>query len=182
MSRIGRKVIDVPSGVTVTVATGKVTIKGPKGTLEVPTRPEVKVEAKGNQLSVANLGDASDRHARAYHGMTRALIQSVIAGVSKGYEENLEINGVGYNAKIQGKEVVLALGFSHPVKVPIPAGITVECPDPIKIIIRGSDKQAVGQLAARIRKLRPPEPYKGKGVKYKEETIKRKAGKAFGSA
>ena len=182
MSRIGRQSIAVPSGVTVTIVPGKVSVKGPKGSLETVTRQEVKVEVKGNQISVANLHDSRNRHARAYHGMTRALLQSMVKGVATGYEKALEIIGVGYNAKVQGKDVILALGYSHPLKITIPSGITVECPQPTQIQIKGCDKQAVGQLAAQIRKLRPPEPYKGKGVKYTTETIKRKAGKAFGSA
>ena len=182
MSRIGKQTIEVPTGVAVTVGGGKISVKGPKGTLECPLRPEVKVEVKGNHVDVTNVGEADDRHARAFHGTTRAQLAAMVKGVSAGYEKSLEIVGVGYNAKIQGKEVVLALGFANLVKVPIPTGITVENPDPTKLLIKGSDKQAVGQLAAQIRKIRPPEPYKGKGVKYANEIIKRKAGKAFGSA
>lgn len=182
MSRIGNKTIDLPAGVTVTVANQKVTVKGPKGSLDLQTRPEIKVEVKGSQLTCSNVGAESDRHARAFHGTTRARIAAMIKGVSGGYEKNLEIIGVGYNAKLQGKDIVLALGFAHTVKIAIPAGVVVECPDPTKLSIKGSDKQAVGQLAAQVRKIRPPEPYKGKGVKYTTETIKRKAGKAFGSA
>ena len=182
MSRIGKKVIDIPGGVTVSVTPGKVAVKGPKGTLEYALRPEVKVEVSGSKVSVTNVGEPGDRHARAFHGTTRAQIAALVTGVATGYEKSLEIIGVGYNAKIQGKDLVLALGFANVVKIPIPAGITVENPDPTKLTIKGADKQAVGQLAAQIRKIRPPEPYKGKGVKYTTETIKRKAGKAFGSA
>jgi len=182
MSRIGNKPIDLPTGVTVTVAAGKVSVKGAKGTLDMPLRPEVKVEVKGTQVLITNIGAHGDRHARSYHGTTRARIAGMVSGVATGYEKNLEIIGVGFNAKIQGKEVILSLGFANTVKVPIPAGITIESADPTRLSIKGSDKQAVGQIAAQIRKIRPPEPYKGKGVKYTTETIKRKAGKAFGSA
>ncbi|MCC6669700.1 MAG: 50S ribosomal protein L6 [Planctomycetes bacterium] len=182
MSRIGRLPIQIPKGVTVTLAGGKVTIKGPKGQLELVNRPEVAIESRDNVITVSSRADGLDRQAGAYHGMTRALLQNMITGVTQGYEKKLEINGVGYNAKIQGKEVILAMGFSHPVKVAIPTGIQVECPQPTQILIRGCDRQAVGELAARIRKIRKPEPYKGKGIKYDTETIRRKAGKAFGSA
>ena len=119
---------------------------------------------------------------RAYHGLTRALIQNMVIGVTAGYEKKLEINGVGYGAKVEGAAVVLTLGFSHPVSRPIPEGVTVTCPNQTTIVIEGCDKQSVGEVAASIRRLRPPEPYKGKGIKYSDETIKRKAGKAFGSA
>ena len=181
MSRIGNKIIDIPGGVTVTVSDAKITVKGPKGSLDLPGRPEIKVEVKGSQLTCLNVGTEGDREARSHHGTTRARLAAMVKGVSGGYEKNLEIIGIGYNAKLLGKDIVLALGFANTIRVPIPAGVTVECPDPTKLSIKGSDKQVVGQLAAQIRKIRPPEPYKGKGVKYSTETIKRKAGKAFGS-
>ena len=182
MSRIGKKSISIPSGVTVSCVADKVSVKGPKGELAIMHRPEVKVEVKSGTVVVESLGDERDRHARAYHGMTRALIQNMVIGVSQGYEKKLEINGVGYNAKVEGAKVVLNLGFAHPVSRPIPKEIQLTCPTPTEIIIRGCSKQQVGEVAAGIRKLRPPEPYKGKGIKYNDEVIRRKAGKAFGSA
>ena len=182
MSRIGKKPVTIPSGVTVSVDGDQVAVKGPKGELKLTKRPEVGVGVEDGQVNVERLGSERDRRARAFHGMTRALIQNMVKGVAEGYERKLEIHGVGYNAKVEGSSVVLNLGFSHSVSRPIPAGLTVTCPNQTTIIIQGCDKQQVGELAATIRKLRPPEPYKGKGIKYDDEIIKRKAGKAFGSA
>ncbi len=181
MSRIGRKPITIPGSVTVTADAGQVKAKGPKGELSLATRPEVEVNVDGNVVNVVNKGDIRDRQARAFHGMTRALIQNMVTGVSEGYERKLEINGVGYGAKVAGSDIELTLGFSHPVKKPIPPAVTVTCPSATTIVIQGCDKQQVGELAAEIRALRPPEPYKGKGIKYDDEIIRRKAGKAFGS-
>ena len=182
MSRIGKQPITIPSGVTVTADGGVVTVKGPKGQLELSQRPEVSVQVEGSQVQIDRIGDDRDRAARAYHGMTRALIQNMVTGVSQGYEKKLEINGVGYTAKVEGTNIVLNLGFSHPVTKPIPSTVTVTCPSQTQIVIQGCDKQQVGEIAAEIRKIRPPEPYKGKGIKYDTEVIRRKAGKAFGSA
>ena len=182
MSRIGRTPVTIPSGVTVKVEGRAVSVKGPKGTLEISHRPEVAVEIEGNVLVVQRTTDDSDRNGRAFHGLTRALIQNMVIGVTEGYEKKLEINGVGYNCKEQGNKLEFNLGFAHTVSVEVPKGIEVELKNPTNIAIRGCDKQIVGELAARIRKLRPPEPYKGKGIKYADEVIRRKAGKAFGSA
>jgi len=182
MSRIGKKPVVLPKGVTVTAAEGVIRVKGPKGELELPQRPEVGVEVQDDQVVVERLTDVRNRAGRAYHGMTRALIQNMVTGVHDGYEKKLEINGVGYTAKVEGSNIVLNVGFSHSVTKPIPSTVTVECPSQTQIVIRGCDKQQVGEVAAGIRKIRPPEPYKGKGIKYAEEVIRRKAGKAFGSA
>ncbi len=182
MSRIGNTPIAVPSGVTLTIKSGAVAVKGPKGELSYDLRPEVGVAVEDNQVVVSLSGQGDESSASAYHGLTRALINNMVIGVQTGYQKKLEINGVGYNAKIEGKKVVLNLGFAHTVSVDIPAAVKVECPNQTTIIITGCDKQQVGELAARIRKKRPPEPYKGKGIKYDDEVIRRKAGKAFGSA
>ncbi len=182
MSRIGKQTISIPSGVTLSVQDREVSAKGPKGELQLGLRPEVSVEVDGSTVTVGSLRPSTDKASRAYHGMTRALINNMVVGVSQGYEKKLEINGVGYNAKLEGSKVVLNLGFSHNVSVDVPAGVTVLVPSQTAITISGCDKQAVGELAAKIRKLRPPEPYKGKGIKYDTEVIKRKSGKAFGSA
>ncbi len=182
MSRIGKKPVAIPSGVTVTASAGSVAVKGPKGELSISTRPEVSVDVREQQVVVNLVADAADGSARAYHGLTRSLIQGMVTGVTDGYERKLEIHGVGYNASLEGNKLVFNLGFAHSVSVNIPRGLTVECPNQTTVIVRGCDKQQVGELAARIRKLRPPEPYKGKGIKYDDEIIHRKAGKAFGSA
>jgi large subunit ribosomal protein L6 len=182
MSRIGRTPVTIPSGVTVTVDGRAVSVKGPKGTLEIRHRPEVAVEIEGQVLTVLRTTDDGDRNGRAFHGLTRALIQNMVIGVTDGYEKTLEINGVGYNCKELGNKLEFNLGFAHTVSVDVPKGIEIALKNPTNITIRGCDKQVVGELAARIRKLRPPEPYKGKGIKYSDEVIRRKAGKAFGSA
>jgi large subunit ribosomal protein L6 len=182
MSRIGKRPVPLPKGVTVTSTGSRVSVKGPKGELALVLRPEVSVSVDASSVVVEPSGHGSEANSRAFHGMTRALIANMVVGVSAGFERKLEINGVGYNAKLQGKQIVLALGHAHPVTVDIPATVTVEVPTPTSIIVRGCDKQQVGETAARIRKLRPPEPYKGKGIKYDFEVVRRKAGKAFGSA
>jgi len=182
MSRIGKKPVAIPSGVTVTASTGSVAVKGPKGELSIDTRPEVSVDVEEKQVLVRVVASEVDGSTRAYHGLTRALIQSMVTGVTEGYERKLEIHGVGYNATLEGNKLTFNLGFAHSVSVNIPKDLTVECPNQTTVIVRGCDKQMVGELAARIRKLRPPEPYKGKGIKYDDEIIHRKAGKAFGSA
>jgi large subunit ribosomal protein L6 len=182
MSRIGKKLISLPKGVSITEASGTVSVKGPKGTLEMPMRREVGIEIEDAGVTVTNKRPPSHRQARAYHGMTRALLQNLVTGVTTGFERKLEINGVGYTVAQQGPKLVFNLGFSHPIEVPVPTDLQVEVPNQTSLVIRGCDKQRVGQLAAQIRKLRPPEPYKGKGIKYDDEVIKRKSGKAFGSA
>ena len=182
MSRIGNQPISLPKGVTVTLDGDRCVAKGPKGELQLTVRPEVEVSVDDGRVVVQRLGGERDRQARAFHGMTRALIQNMVTGVVEGYEKKLEINGVGYTAKVEGANLVLTLGFSHPVRRAIPSTLTVTCPSQTQIVIQGCDKQQVGAFAAQIRDLRPPEPYKGKGIKYHDEVIRRKAGKAFGSA
>lgn len=178
MSRIGAKLIALPSGVTVTVAGTQVSVKGPKGELSIKLLPEVSVAVDGATVKVTRKDDSAD--AKARHGLTRQLIQSMAIGVEKGYEKKLEIIGVGYKAVIKGKSITLNLGYSHPIEVAIPQSIDVVQDEKNKniLIIRGIDKQLVGQLASDIRGLRPPEPYKGKGIRYTDEFVRRKAGKA----
>ena len=179
MSRIGKMPIEVPKGVTVQVANGAVSVKGPKGQLELPLRPEVGVELEGSTLTVSARDE--ERSSRAMQGTARAIIANMVTGVSKGYEKKLEVNGVGYEAAIEGSTLVLKLGFNRPVRFPVPKTVTIEAPTPTTLLIKGIDNQQVGAVAAQIRKLRKPEPYKGKGIKYADEVIKRKAGKAFAS-
>ena len=175
MSRIGRKTVTVPSGVTAGVEGQTVKIKGPKGALQVVLPDDVAVKLEGGQIKVDPRSET--KRARAQWGTSRTLINNLIAGVTKGFEQRLEINGVGYRAAVQGKNLQLALGYSHDVIYPIPEGITIATPRPVEIVISGSDRQKVGQVAAEIRDFRPPEPYKGKGVKYADERIFRKEGK-----
>jgi large subunit ribosomal protein L6 len=177
MSRIGKQPITVPSGVDVNVAGPRVTVTGPKGQLEHDLVGGVAVEREGDTLVVTRVDDS--RSNRSLHGLQRTLVNNMVVGVSEGFAKELEIVGVGYRATSQGQDKIeLALGFSHPVHVNAPAGITFEVPAPTRIIVRGFDKQLVGQVAADIRKIRKPEPYKGKGVKYVDERILRKAGKS----
>jgi large subunit ribosomal protein L6 len=179
MSRIGKKPIEVPKGVTVSVAGGAVSVKGPKGELKLPLRPEVGIKVEGATLNVTAASE--DRQVRALQGTARAVLANMVVGVSKGYEKKLEINGVGFEAALEGKTLVLKLGFNRPVRFAVPATVTIETPTPTALVIKGIDNQQVGTVAAAIRKLRKPEPYKGKGIKYAGEVIKRKAGKAFAS-
>ncbi len=179
MSRIGKKIIDVPKGVTITSAPGKVSVKGPKGELHLAVRPEVSVAVEASKVKVTSID--AERESRSYQGTTRALIASMIEGVSKGYEKKLDVTGVGYQVVAEGKKLSLSLGFNKPVKFDVPSTVTVEVPTPTSIVIKGCDKQQVGTVAAAIRKLRKPEPYKGKGIKYSDEIVRRKAGKAFAS-
>ncbi|MEG1601991.1 MAG: 50S ribosomal protein L6 [Cloacibacillus sp.] len=176
MSRIGRKVIALPKGVEVKIDGQHVTVKGPKGSLEMDVMPKIAVVIEDGLLQVTREND--DKQVRAAHGMTRALINNMVNGVSEGFQKTLEIIGVGYRAQMQGKNLVLSLGFSHPVEVVPPAGIEFACDSPIKIAVRGIDRQLVGQVAANVRGYRPPEPYKGKGIRYTGEYVIRKAGKA----
>lgn len=176
MSRIGRKAIAIPNGVEVKVDGHHVTVKGAKGVLEMDVMPKITVAVEEGSISVGRSND--DKAVRAAHGMTRALINNMVIGVTDGFQKVLEIVGVGYRAQMQGKNLVLSLGFSHPVEVMPPAGIEFTCESPIKIVVRGIDKQLVGQVASNIRGYRPPEPYKGKGIRYAGEYVIRKAGKA----
>ena len=177
MSRIGRMPIAIPAGVTVEVAeNNKVTVKGPKGTLERTLPAEMTIEVEGAEIKVSRPNDL--KRMKSLHGLTRTLINNMVVGVSQGYEKTLEINGVGYRAQKQGKTLVLSLGYSHPVEMNDPEGIEVVCEGQNKMIVKGIDKEKVGQYAAEIRSKRGPEPYKGKGIKYAEEVIRRKVGKA----
>jgi large subunit ribosomal protein L6 len=175
MSRIGNKPIQIPDGVTVQVAPGRVSVKGPKGELSQVVSPEMKVEQDDGVLTVERPTDRGEH--RALHGLTRSLIANMVEGVTDGFERRLEIQGVGYRARLQGKALELALGYSHPVKLAAPDGIEFEVPRPTEVIVRGIDKQLVGETAAQVRKSRPPEPYKGKGVRYAGEHVRRKVGK-----
>ncbi len=177
MSRIGRAPITVPSGVEVTIAGRQVTVKGPNGTLSRPVPGEITVRQEDGSLLVERPND--ERQNRALHGLTRTLVSNMVTGVTAGFTKDLEIVGVGYRATAKGPtSIELALGFSHPVTVDAPAGITFEVPAPTRISVKGIDKELVGQVAANIRKIRKPEPYKGKGVRYAGERVIRKAGKA----
>ncbi len=176
MSRVGRMPITVPAGVTVSIADGNVvTVKGPKGELTRTFSPLIKIEQEGNVITCTRPND--EKQTRAMHGTTRANLNNMVVGVSDGFTKVLEVNGIGYRVQKQGNKMTMTLGFSHPVVVEEVPGITIECPDPNKILIKGCDKQAVGQFAAVVRGKRPPEPYKGKGIKYADETIRRKEGK-----
>lgn len=175
MSRIGKKPVSVPAGVTATVEGQKVTAKGPKGELSFVVNDEVLVKLEENQLVVSPVDQSKD--ARSKWGMSRTMIENIITGVTDGFERRLEISGVGYRAAMQGKNLQLALGYSHDVIYQAPEGISIACPKPTEIVVTGIDKQQVGQVASKIRGFRKPEPYKGKGVKYAEERIVRKEGK-----
>jgi large subunit ribosomal protein L6 len=178
MSRIGRKPVPVPNGVTVTVNGPAITVKGPKGELSRKLHPDMQVKVENGNVTVDRPSD-EDRH-RALHGLTRSLIANMVEGVTQGYKKQLEITGVGYKAEVKPFGLQLALGYSHPVEYRAPAGIKLSAPQPIVVVIEGADKEKVGQVAAEIRALRKPEPYKGKGVRYQGEQIRRKAGKAGG--
>jgi large subunit ribosomal protein L6 len=188
MSRIGRKPIAIPDGVTIEVKPGQVSVKGPKGELAQAVSPEMEItqgegsngeaengEAAGPALTVKRPTDRGEH--RALHGLTRSLIANMVQGVTDGFEKRLEIQGVGYRARLQGKVLELNVGYSHPVSVAAPEGIEFEVPAPTQIVVRGIDKQLVGEVAARIRRSRPPEPYKGKGIRYAGEHVRRKVGK-----
>jgi large subunit ribosomal protein L6 len=175
MSRIGRKPITVPDGVAVEVARGHVSVKGPKGELVQDVSSDMTIEQEDGTVTVARPTDRGEH--RALHGLTRSLIANMVEGVTDGFEKRLEIQGVGYRAALRGRTLELSLGFSHPVTIEAPDGIDFEVPQPTEIIVRGIDKQLVGQIAADIRKRRPPEPYKGKGIRYRGEQVARKVGK-----
>ena len=176
MSRIGNKPIPIPAGVTVELNGKNVTVKGPKGTLSIEINRIIDAQVEGNVLTVTRPNE--EKETKALHGLTRSLLNNMVVGVSEGFKKQLEINGVGYRAAKQGKELVMNLGYSHQVRIPEVDGITIEVPSQTSIIVSGADKQKVGQLAAEIRMKRPPEPYKGKGIKYVDEVIQRKEGKA----
>lgn len=196
MSRIGRQTISIPAGVKVKIAEGKVFVEGPKGKLEQAVHRKVKVEigkltrkedkveftadAAGNTLQVSRLDE--ERLSRSVHGLMRTLIANMVEGVTKGYEKRLKIEGVGYGAKLDKKSVVLTVGFANQIKLDPPPNVTAEVPDPNTIVVRGTDKQLVGQFAADVRHARPPEPYQGKGVRYENEVVRRKEGKSFSTS
>ena len=176
MSRIGRRPVKIPSGVTVTIGASDVTIKGPKGTLSLPVPSACKVTQENSELTVTR--NSEEKFVRASHGTTRAHLNNMVTGVTAGFTKNLEIVGVGYKAEAKGQTLTLIIGYSHPVNFTAPEGVTLETPEPTKIRVSGIDRQKVGQAAAEIRGVRPPEPYKGKGIKYSDEHIERKAGKS----
>ena len=178
MSRIGKRPVAVPNGVTVTVNGNAISVKGPKGELSRKLHPDMQIKVEDGTITVNRPSD-QDQH-RALHGLTRSLIANMVEGVTQGYRKQLEITGVGYKAEVKPFGLQLALGFSHPVEYRAPAGIKLTAPQPTVVVIEGSDKEKVGQVAAEIRQLRKPEPYKGKGVKYQGEQVRRKAGKAGG--
>ncbi|GAB6158654.1 50S ribosomal protein L6 [Desulfotomaculum varum] len=178
MSRIGKKPIPVPQGVDVQIDGNVIKVKGPKGQLEREIHRDMIIKLEEGNLVVERPSDAKNH--RSLHGLTRTLLSNMVEGVTKGFQRNLELVGVGYRAAKQGNKLVLTIGYSHPVEIEPPAGIEIEVPAPTKISVKGADKQAVGQLAANIRAVREPEPYKGKGIKYEGEVIRRKAGKAGG--
>jgi len=176
MSRIGKQPIAVPQGVEVSVEGSRVSVKGPRGSLELTVHPDMRIVLDDGSVRVERPSD--ERLHRSLHGLTRTLVANMVEGVVNGYEKRLEIVGVGYRATLKGQDLELALGFSHPVPFPAPDGIEFEVPAPTRIVVRGIDKQLVGEVAAEIRKIRKPEPYKGKGVRYQGEVVRRKAGKA----
>ena len=175
MSRIGRKPIPVPSGVTVTIDPDVVRVHGPKGELSERIPRDMKVVQEGEEITVTRPTDRGEH--RALHGLTRSLVANMVEGVTDGFQKTLEIQGVGYRAQLKGKDLELALGYSHPVPVKAPEGIEFEVPQPTRVIVKGISKQMVGEIAAYIRKQRPPEPYKGKGIRYEGEYVARKVGK-----
>ena len=175
MSRIGKKPIPVPGNVTITIDGSNVKVKGPKGELQRQIRPEIGLEQEDGQLLVKRPSDSKEH--RALHGLTRALVANMVEGVTDGYRKTLEIVGVGYRAEKKGKALVLNVGYSHIVEYPEPAGISLSTAGPTTVVVEGIDKEMVGQVAAEIRSVRPPEPYKGKGIRYQGEQVRRKAGK-----
>jgi len=176
MSRIGKSPIELPSGVEVKVSGAIVTVKGPKGSLTQEIQPSISVAIEDGTVTVSRKSD--ERQVRALHGLTRSLINNMVIGVTEGYSKELTAVGVGYRAALKGNQLDLQVGFSHPVSIEAPDGIAFDVPEPTKIIVSGIDKQMVGQVAANIRAVRPPEPYKGKGIRYSDEHVRRKAGKA----
>ena len=182
MSRIGKKPVEIPAGVDIRLEGDSLAVKGPKGELGLRLRSEVAVEQSEDGKSLSITRTVENRAARAYHGLTRALVSNMVVGVTNGFAKKLEIHGVGYNARVQGSSLRLQIGFCHPVDFDIPDGLTLECPTNVSIVISGCDKQVVGQFAAKVRAIRPPEPYNAKGIRYEGEYIQRKAGKSFVSS
>ncbi len=178
MSRIGRKPIAVPGNVKVQLQGRKVRVEGPKGKLELDVHPRIQVAVDNNEVKIQRKTDINKD--RALHGLTRSLIFNMIAGAANGYTKELDLEGVGYKAQVKGKILNLSLGYTHPIDYEIPAGVEVKCAAPTKIVITGADKRIVGQVAAEIRRFHPPEPYKGKGVRYSDEHVRRKQGKKVG--
>ena len=176
MSRVGRMPIEIPAGVTVSQNENTLTVKGAKGELTRTFHPDINIAVEENVITVTRPSDGKEH--RSLHGLTRALVANMVTGVHEGFTKTLEINGVGYRAAKQGNKLALTLGFSHPVEMEAPAGITIDVPAPNKIVVSGPDKEVVGAVAADIRKWRKPEPYKGKGIRYEGEVVRRKAGKA----
>ncbi len=177
MSKIGRKPIPIPAGVSVSVENGVVKVKGPLGELSQKLLPPISVRVEQDAAYVE--APSGEKQHRAFHGLMRSLVANMVQGVSSGYRKVLRVVGTGYSAKADGKKLTLRVGYSHPVVVEPPEGITLETPDPTTIVVKGIDKQLVGEIAARIRRVRPPEPYKGKGIRYEDEHVRRKAGKTF---
>jgi large subunit ribosomal protein L6 len=181
MSRIGNKPVSIPGGVQVGISANEVTVEGPLGKLQYAHRPEVQVAVDEEARCVRVKRVDDERASRAYHGLTRALLQNMVEGVTKGYEKRLEVVGVGYLAAVEGSQLQVRVGFANEVHKKIPAGLDVTCPDQTHIVVKGIDKQQVGEFAAEVRAIRKPEPYKGKGIRYEGEYVRRKAGKAVGA-
>ncbi|MFY9488560.1 MAG: 50S ribosomal protein L6 [Solirubrobacterales bacterium] len=175
MSRIGNQPITVPSSVTVTINPGVVEVKGPKGELTQTHTEDIKLSQEGDVLTITRPSDTKEH--KSQHGLVRALVANMVNNCANGYSKELQIQGVGYRAALKGKSIELSVGYSHTVIIDPPEGVTIEVPQPTQVIVSGADKQAVGEIAARIRKTRPPEPYKGKGIRYKDEYVQRKVGK-----
>ncbi len=180
MSRIGKLPISIPDGVKVVLEDGAIRVEGPKGKLRTEVPPSIQAKVEGKQLRVSR--ETEERKVKALHGLTRKLVANMIEGVSRGFSRVLEINGVGYRAEVRGTDLHLTLGFSHPVVFPLPPGVTAAVERQIIVTLHGADREILGKTAAMLRGLKPPEPYKGKGIKYREEVIQRKAGKAVGAA
>jgi large subunit ribosomal protein L6 len=177
MSRVGKLPIPIPAGVTISLDGQTVAVRGPRGELARTLNPEVEVVVEGDRVLVKPAGDPEEKRVRSQWGLSRSLVANMVEGVSTGFQRTLELSGVGYRASRQGSDLVLTVGFSHPVRITPPAGLEVEVPSPTVVIIKGRDKEAVGALAAHVRSVRPPEPYKGKGIRYQGEHIRRKVGK-----
>ncbi len=182
MSRIGKKPVPIPKGVKVSVGKNEFVVEGKHGKLSFPLFPDITIKVDGEKALVSNNASGKNKKAKAFYGLVRAYLANMVRGVTEPWQKRLKIEGVGYNAKVQGKKLVLQIGFCHPVNFDIPKDLNVECPSPTEIIVTGIDKQKVGQFAANVRRVRPPEPYKGKGIRYADEEVKRKPGKSVTSA